>query len=148
MKAGDLAGKRWPSYIILKGWYKYMSPKEQKRASERMKLLSEDARAATAMGLTYGKYKALHYTTPAETQPQNPLFRKPKKKHQMIFDLWQQGKTDAEIAVAVGLARPTIQKWRSTMEIPPANKCKISREEYTLIETDYGPFVVLKKDLL
>ena len=124
-----------------------MSTKSQKRALESAKLLSEDARAATAMGLTYGKYKALKYAHQSENKPQNPP-KSPKRKHQRIFELWQQGKSDAEIGEIVGLARPTIQKWRSTMEIPPANKCKISREEYTLIETDYGPFVVLKSDLL
>ena len=113
--------------------------------------LSEDARAARAMGLTYGKYKALMYTPTAcpqkeEKPPKAPQNQKKKKySDQQLFDLWQQGKTDAEIAASVGVSRAMITKWRDIMDIPSSHK---DREKYRLIDTEYGLYAVLEDDLI
>ena len=63
--------------------------------------LSKNARAAAAMGLSYGKYKALTYNPDQERKSQSKSRRKPQKgkrySEQEAFNLWQEGKTDEEI---------------------------------------------------
>lgn len=34
------------------------------------------------------------------------------------FRLWQQGRTDREIAAVFGVSRTIIQRWRDTLELP------------------------------
>ena len=116
--------------------------------------LADDERAARAMGLSYGKWRALSYKPSEPTQPpQEPEPPKRKRKtkkytDQQLFDLWQQGKTDAEIGAAVGVSRAMIQRWRDNLEIPSASKGNIDTKKYRLIETRYGPYAVTEEDLM
>ena len=117
--------------------------------------LADDERAARAMGLSYGKWRALSYT-PTESPTENPTEPEPEKRKrktkkytdQQLFDLWQQGKTDAEIGAAVGVSRAMIQRWRDNLEVPSTAKGDIDTKKYRLIETRYGPYVVTEEDLL
>lgn len=108
-------------------------------------LLAEDERASQAMGLTYGKYKALSYT-PSETQnpPQPHKNRTPRQeymKHLKRFLLWKKGFSDDEIAKRTKVSRIAIVKWRDIMELPAARRCK-DRYKYHLEETEYGIFAI------
>lgn len=113
------------------------------KTSKNGPLLAEDERAANAMGLTYGKYRALFYKPEAEPKPLDtpPVIKHQKDYHR--FQLWQKGLSDIQIAELEGKSRVTITKWRLYMEIPPANKCD-NRDDYCYEETTYGPFIVLK----
>lgn len=108
-------------------------------------LLAEDQRAAQAMGLTYGKWRALSYTPSApQNAPQSHQSNKPKKeyqKHYERFTLWQKGLSDYEISTHIGVSRIAIVKWRGIMELPAARRCK-DRHKYRLEETEYGIFAV------
>lgn len=110
--------------------------------------LADDEREARAMGLTYGKWRALSYnpTIPTEPpkQPSPQKRRRKTKKYtdKQLFKLWQQGKTDAEIGAAVGVSRAMIQRWRDNLEIPSTSKNKIDTKKYRLEETPLGTFVV------
>lgn len=122
--------------------------------SENTLLLEEDVRASRAMNVTYGQYRALTYN-PAKSQAKEPgtVASQPSKKRkrkytdQELFDLWKQGKTDAEIGAAVGVSRAMIQKWRDNMELPSGMHCKIDRKKYQLVETPYGLYAVSEDDL-
>lgn len=122
-----------------------------KKESESRDLLSEDARAATAMGLTYGKYKALTYKpTPyiptEEKRLISPTKKRSKKKYtdEEIFALWQQGLSDTKIAEKFGVTKQTIQKWRSLMEVPSIPLSE--RQKYRLVDTEYGLYVLSPDD--
>lgn len=128
---------------LSEGWYSLMNYKPN--TSTNGTLLAEDERAAQAMGLTYGRYKALSYTP---SKPQNPpqphQNRKPKQeylKHLKRFLLWKKGFTDEEIASRIGVSRIAIVKWRDIMELPAARRCK-DRYKYHLEETEYGIFAI------
>lgn len=113
----------------------------------------EDTAAARAMGLSYGKYKALTYNpqnTPKkeDTPPAHSKKKSSKYTDKQLFELWQEGKTDAEIGAAVGVSRAMIQKWRDKMELPSTSKRKINTKKYRLVDTEYGPYIVLQDDLL
>ena len=128
-----------------------MHEKPAKQPLQSKSLLSEEVQAARALGLTYGKYKALSYTPSAtplkesSSETTAPKNRKRKYTDQQLFDLWQQGKTDAEIGKIIGVSRAMVQKWRDTMEIP-STLSKEEREAYCLIETKYGWYMVPKSE--
>lgn len=128
-----------------------MDTTTKKESPETRDPLSEDAREARAMGLTYGKYKALSYTPTTnppkkeEKRPESPRKRTKRYTDQQLFELWQEGKSDAEIASAVGVSRAMIQKWRDIMEVPSSPE---GRDKYFLIDTEYGLYVVTEEDLL
>lgn len=116
-----------------------------KNLSDNARLLAEDNAKARAMGLTYGKYKALTYT-PSEPskQPETAPNKKHKQeylKHHNRFVLWKKGYSDEAIAYQLDVSRITILNWRKLMELPSANRCK-DRDKYRLIETEYGFYVV------
>ena len=118
-----------------------------KKESESRDLLSEDARAATAMGLTYGKYKALTYKPTPYTPTEEKRLISPTKKHkpkkytdEEIFALWQQGLPDTKIAEKFGVTKQTIQKWRDIMEVPSIPQPE--RQKYRLVDTEYGLYVL------
>ena len=122
-----------------------------KKESESRDLLSEDARAATAMGLTYGKYKALTYKPTPYTPTEEKRLISPQKKHkpkkytdEAIFTLWQQGLPDTKIAEKFGVTKQTIQKWRDIMEVPSIPQPE--RQKYRLVDTEYGLYVLSPDD--
>lgn len=58
------------------------------------------------------------------------------------FALWQAGKVDREIGAELGVSRQIIQRWRDVMELPSTVNRNIDVENYHLIKTDAGMFVV------
>ena len=114
--------------------------------------LSKNARTAAAMGLSYGRYKALTYNPDQEKKSPSKSRRKPKKdkrySEQEAFKLWQEGQTDEEIASVFGVSRTLIQRWRDTMELPSTSKRRIDTKKYRLEQNPDGTFVVLKETMV
>lgn len=114
--------------------------------------LSNDEAAARAMGLSYGNYKARMYncSTIAPKKPgkgpQKAQKRKKKYDDARAFELWQEGKTDAEIASVFGVSRTIIQRWRDVLELPSTSKQKIDTRKYHLETDQDGVFVVRKQN--
>ena len=113
--------------------------------------LEKDALAARAMGLTYGQYKALTYK-PADHGPAKKRKESRKReKHyseQEVFSLWQAGKTDAEIASAVGVSRTIIQRWRDILELPSTAKNNVDTKKYRLDYLQDGTLIaIMDEDL-
>lgn len=113
--------------------------------------LSKNARTAAAMGLSYGRYKALTYNPDQERKSPSKSRRKPQKgkrySEQEAFNLWQEGKTDEEIASVFGVSRTLIQRWRDTMELPSTSKRRIDTTKYRLEQNPDGTYVVLKEPM-
>lgn len=111
-----------------------------------MSTIADDERAARAMGLTYGKYKALTYQ-PIPPKPLAQRRQRPRRyTDQEAFQLWQEGHTDSEIARRVGVSRALIQKWRDTLELPSTTKEPIDTKKYRLAQLQDGTVVVLKDE--
>ena len=112
-----------------------------------MNELSKDAAAARAMGLSYGQYKALSYEPaklPAKAS-QQPCKHQEKQKHYTdpeAFKLWQEGKTDSQIAASFGVSRTIIQRWRDTLELPSTTKHKVNTKKYRLAKNEDGTYYV------
>ena len=107
-----------------------------------MDKLSEKAAKARAMGLSYGQYVAQIGSNPhkAHDGPRKPRKRKRRFTDPEAFQLWQEGKTDAQIAAAFGVSRAIIQRWRDTMELPSASKTKIDTKKYRLVQSPDGTY--------
>ena len=112
-----------------------------------MLTLEEANRKARAMGLTYGQYEALMYqkehdhTAPSSSKkPTKPSRR--RYTDEEAFALWQAGKNDCEMGHILGVSRQVIQKWRDTMELPSTVKSDIDTENYHLVKTSKGMFVI------
>ena len=108
--------------------------------------ISDDERAARAMGLSYGQYKALSYDpTQITTQAINRRSRAKTKhyKDEDAFRLWQLGMTDAEIAAACGVSRALIQKWRDHLELPSTARNPVDTKKYRLAQLQDGTYIVL-----
>ncbi|MBQ9168886.1 MAG: helix-turn-helix domain-containing protein [Oscillospiraceae bacterium] len=117
-----------------------------------MNLLAEENAAARAMGLTYGRYKALLFKqVPQTTAPKNA--QKPPKRNrkrytdEAAFLLWQQGKSDSQIGAALGVSRQIIQRWRDTLELPSTIKNHIETKKYRLVETQDGFYIIREGDI-
>ena len=127
-----------------------MTARQQKTCHRKLYMsdLSNNARAAAAMGLSYGKYKALTYNPDQETESPSKSRRKPQKgkryNEKEAFILWQEGKTDEEIASVFGVSRTLIQRWRDTMELPSTSKRRIDTKKYCLVQNPDGTYVVFK----
>lgn len=119
---------------------------------EAMATLAEENTAARAMGLTYGQYRALIYQKErgmmAPSLPSKPA-KKSRRRYtdEEAFALWQAGKNDCEIGKALGVSRQIIQRWRDTMELPSTAKSDIDTENYRLVRTPAGMFVICEDDL-
>ena len=86
-----------------------------------MSTLEQEVRAAREAGLSYGQYVARRYNgqIPLAPRPEPPKrFRVKRYSDELAFQLWQQGKTDGEIAGVFGVSRTIIQRWRDTLELP------------------------------
>lgn len=115
-----------------------------------MGILAEEAAKARAMGLSYGEYKALTYnpnqTIPSQKKPPSTSHKNRKRyTDEDAFKLWQQGKTDAEIAHELGVSRTIIQRWRNVLELPSNRKHKNSVEakKYRLVEIRGGIYAII-----
>ena len=108
-----------------------------------MSSIADDERIARAMGLTYGKYKALTYQPIPPKQPAKRKQRPRRYTDQEAFQLWQEGHTDSEIARRVGVSRALIQKWRDTLELPSTTKERVDTKKYRLAQLQDGTSVVL-----
>lgn len=109
----------------------------------------DDERTARAMGLSYGQYKNLTYDpNQKHTTPEKKRRRAKAKRYTDAdaFKLWQNGKTDAEIAKECRVSRALIQKWRDTLELPSTTKEPVNTKKYRLAQLQDGTAVVLKDD--
>lgn len=114
-----------------------------------MDSLSKKAAKARALGLSYGKYVAMIEKTPRKAQesPQKPRKRKRRFTDPQAFKLWQERKTDAQIAAAFGVSRAIIQRWRDTMELPSISKnTDIQTKKYRLVQDPDGNYYAEKTD--
>lgn len=104
----------------------------------QMDELEKDVGAARALGISYGKYKALlqeqGYLKPRkESQTITPKRSRRRFTTEAAFALWQQGKSDREIGRMLGVSRQIIQRWRDTLELPSVCKHTIDTGQYRLI---------------
>ena len=112
-----------------------------------------ELREAKALGISYGKYKAMHYhpeqAKPSEGTTKRPSRRKKKRyTDQEAFRLWQEGKTDSEIAATLGVSRALIQRWRDILELPAITRNPIDTSKYYLQQSEDGNFYAIKDDEL
>ena len=111
-----------------------------------MSQLDLDVRAADALGISYGKYKALTYN-PGQTMaiPQQNTRKRPARRFTDVqaFTLWQAGMTDAEIGKTLGVSRAYIQRWRDQLELPSTSKNRIDTKKYRLAALQDGTTIVL-----
>lgn len=118
-----------------------------------MVTLAEENAVARSMGLTYGKYKALVHekerkgASPLPVLPQKTGKSKRRYTDEEAFALWQAGKNDCEIGLALGVSRQIIQRWRDTMELPSTTKNDIDTGKYHLVQTPKGMFVISGEDV-
>ena len=114
-----------------------------------MSRIAEVDRKAGELGLSYGQYKAL-YDTDHEIPPpekKQRRIRAKRYKDEDAFCLWQEGKTDAEIAKECGVSRALIQKWRDTLELPSTTTGEpVDTKKYRLAYLQDGTAVVLKNE--
>ena len=109
--------------------------------------LVEASRRAKAMGTSYGIWESIEHQKKQEhTAPLSPRKKKrPSKRRytdEQAFTLWQAGKNDCEIGKVLGVSRQIIQRWRDTMELPSTINGDIDTENYHLVNTPNGVFVV------
>ena len=114
-----------------------------------MSQLDLDIRAADALGISYGKYKAMTYDPDATMAPPEKKKRnRPPRKFTdaQAFSLWQARMTDAEIGSVLGVSRAYIQRWRDQLELPSTSKNRIDTKKYRLAALRDGTTIVLQKD--
>ncbi len=117
---------------------------------ETVGTLADDNKIAKSMGLSYGKYKALIREGERRiSAPPCEQSKESKRQYtdEQAFALWKAGKNDCEIGKALGVSRQAIQKWRDTMELPSNFKSDIDTENYRLIKTPNGMFVIYGEDI-
>ena len=110
-----------------------------------MSKLDEDIRAADALGISYGKYMAMHYDPYATEATAAPTVRKHRRRtysDEELFRLWQDGYTDEQIAQTVGVSRQLIQRWRDQLELPSTSKFRINTQKYRLTTLRDGTYIV------
>lgn len=112
-----------------------------------MVTLEEENQIARSMGLSYGQYKALIYEKERnafESLPKKPKQRPSRRRYtdEEAFALWKSGKNDCEIGAILGVSRQIIQRWRDTMELPSTVKEDVDTENYHLVRTPRGMFVI------
>lgn len=110
--------------------------------------LDDEARIARAMGLSYGRYKAMQYNKPtaAPRKITRPRAQKRRYTDEDAFRLWQEGKNDCEIGAILGVSRQIIQRWRDTMELPSTNKQPVDTKNYHLVRTSETEMFVIYGD--
>ncbi|MGN0998664.1 MAG: hypothetical protein ACI4PO_03855 [Faecousia sp.] len=116
-----------------------------------MSHLDEDVRAADALGISYGYYKAMTYDPSMTMGPLQKSSRKKKERRftdEQAFLLWQQGKSDTDIAFACGVSRQCIQKWRDQLELPLLSRICVDPTKYRLARLQDGTVVAINSDEL
>lgn len=109
--------------------------------------LADECAIAKSMGISYGIYKARIYEKERKImapppQPQKCVKSRRRFTDEDAFALWQEGKNDCEIGIALGVSRQIIQRWRDTMELPSTIKNDIDTSKYHLVKTPRGMFVI------
>ena len=111
-----------------------------------MSQLDLDIRAANALGISYGKYKAMTYdpAAPMAAPQKKRANHKPRKfTDSQAFTLWQSYLTDAEIGSTLGVSRAYIQRWRDHLELPSTSKICIDTKKYRLATMRDGTSIVI-----
>ena len=114
-----------------------------------MSQLDQDIRAAIALGISYGRYKARTYDPSVLMVPPAKKKRKcPDRRFtdEQAFALWQAGKSDTEIGSIVGVSRQTINKWRDVLELPSTTKKIVNTQKYRLCKLKDGTYIVVHTD--
>lgn len=114
-----------------------------------MDQIEEDVKAAKALNLSYGYYKALHWNQTGHTPPKKrkrPSIKPRKFTDQEAFTLWQARMTDAEIGNTLGVSRAYIQRWRDHLELPSTAKTRIDTKKYRLAALRDGTTIVVRED--
>lgn len=112
-----------------------------------MLTLEEANRRARAMGLSYGQwesqiYEKEHDQTATSTPRKQAKPSRRRYTDEEAFALWKAGKNDCEMGHILGVSRQVIQKWRDTMELPSTVKADVDTENYHLVKTTRGMFVI------
>ena len=116
--------------------------------------IDKDCIAAKALGLSYGYYKALSYDCTMQHIPiacnRRQRRQQPRKfSDTEAFALWQQGRSDGQIAAEVGVTKACIQAWRSRLELPSITATGVDRKKYRLdFLPDGTPVVLIQNDEL
>jgi hypothetical protein len=114
---------------------------------EAMSRLDEDIRAADAMGISYGYYIAMSYdpyvAMAAPNYANNKKRRTRRYTDELLFRLWQEGKTDEQIGADVGVSRQFIQRWRDQLELPSTSKFRVNTQKYRLTTMRDGTYIVI-----
>lgn len=63
---------------------------------------------------------------------------------ELAFQLWQEGKTDRQIAAVFGVSRTIIQRWRDSLELPSTSKYVINTKRYRLVKDKDGRYYAVK----
>lgn len=116
-----------------------------------MDKISLDAKAAKEKGISYGQYKALTYDPYAPVVvPSSSNEKKTKRRYtdELLFRLWQEGKTDPEIGAVIGVSRQLIQRWRDELELPSTIKKNVDTQKYRLTLLWDGTYVAVNIDEL
>lgn len=123
-----------------------------------MDSLSIAVERARAMGISYGQYQARLWlekqksATPTNNPQPQPQRKPPKRakryRDEEAFELWQQGKTDSEIAKHFGVSRTIIQRWRDVVELPSTTKENVDTKKYRLEKTPGGEYYAIKIDTI
>ena len=118
--------------------------------------IDDKVKKARELGFSsYGKYVASMYdptkpVPPAPSTTQYPNAKKSRRKRgytdEQLFLLWQEGKTDLEIAQAVGVSRQCIQCWRDRLELPSTSKFVVNTQKYRLKTLRDGTYIVVQND--
>lgn len=107
-----------------------------------------EIKAAREMGLTYGKYKALTYEPSKPPQPKLAGSKRKKQERKYsdsaVFQLWQEGKNDAEIAAALNISRALVQRWRDNLELPSTTRHTVDTKKYRLLQMEDGTYYAIK----
>lgn len=111
-----------------------------------MSQLDLDIREADALGISYGKYKAMTYdpAAPMAAPARKRSNRKPRKFTDMqAFSLWQSYLTDEEIGSKLGVSRAYMQRWRDQLELPSTSKFRVNTQKYRLTTMQDGTYIVI-----
>lgn len=119
-----------------------------------MDQIDKDCIAAKALGLSYGYYKAQSFDSRQWHTPITSTRRQRRQQPRKFadadaFTLWQQGRSDGQIAAEVGVTKSCIQAWRSRLELPSITATGVARQKYRLDSLPDGtPVVRIQNDEL
>lgn len=122
-----------------------------KGRSEAEKALDEDVRNAQALGVSYGRYKALCLsrgiapTKKAATKRKRRRADLRKFEDKQALDLWKKGLSDARIGERLGVRRQAISAWRHRYGLPTQQDIRdglAQHSDYVLMVDGSGELII------